>query len=111
MPNATYAMQHAQFRAWLRALPQDVTCAIARDCHTCPLAMWLQSRGVAVQQVLRDEIVIAGRTYTLPPWAHRFVFLLDDFHPYSTPDVTPADALRILDAAIVQTEGSARHVA
>lgn len=110
MPN-TYPMQHAQFRAYLLTLPQATPFAEARNCHTCPLALWLQTRGVRVQQVRRDEIVIAGRYYDLPAWAQRFVFLLDDFHPFTTAQVMPADALRILDAAICQTEGRDRHVA
>lgn len=75
------------FRQWLEEQPAQSIIGHAQHCYTCPLARWLNSKGLMAEvgsdsrAIIRDGSVVMmpqERIVDLPAWAHNFVSVVDE---------------------------------
>jgi hypothetical protein len=96
-------LEPARFRAWLEAQPRSTCIGVARRMDGCPLTRYLAAQGVDAV-VSNDFVHDPVRSWGLPPWAQRFVALVDGL-PSLGPGrrrVYPSAALALLDEALAE---------
>lgn len=76
----------SKFEVWLKAKPVTEIVGENRDCHSCPIALFYCETSGGCEVVISTSSRSGGTVIdrgagerSLPRWAHRFIFFVDEY--------------------------------